>query len=144
MTLKKHGTLRGCVGYMANDSPLSRTVGAMALGAAFQDRRFPPVRLEEAPEIEIEISALTPWRPVSDVSDIVLGRDGVIIRQAGQSAVYLPQVATEQGWTREEMLDNLCLKAGLPRGGWKEGTELLTFQTEVFSEADFRPVRKLR
>jgi len=144
VTLKKHGALRGCVGNMANDSPLSRTVGAMALGAAFQDRRFPPVRLEEAPEIEIEISALTPWRPVSDPSDIVPGRDGVIIRQAGRSAVYLPQVATEQGWTREEMLDNLCLKAGLPRGRWKEGTELLTFQAEVFSEADFGPVRKLR
>jgi MEMO1 family protein len=144
VTLNKHGELRGCIGYMLHDSPLCRTVGAMALKAAFQDPRFPPVTLDEVPDLEIEISALTPWRTVPDPADIVLGRDRVVIRKAGRSAVYLPQVATEEGWTREEMLDNLCLKAGLPRGSWEQGAELLTFQAEVFSDADFRPQRKPR
>jgi AmmeMemoRadiSam system protein B/AmmeMemoRadiSam system protein A len=143
VTLKEHGELRGCIGHMLPDSPLCRTVGAMALEAAFQDRRFPPMTLDEVSELEIEISALTPWRTVPDASGIVLGRDGVVIRKAGRSAVYLPQVATEQGWTREEMLDSLCLKAGLARGSWKQGAELLTFQAEVFSEADFKTKRKL-
>jgi len=138
VTLKEHGELRGCIGTLYPRAPLGRTVGRMALGAAFQDPRFAPVTLDEVPQLEIEISALTPWRTIPDASAIVLGRDGVVIRKSGRSAVFLPQVATEQGWTREEMLDNLCRKAGLGRGSWKQGAELLTFQAEVFSEAQIR------
>lgn len=136
VTLKKNGVLRGCIGHMAEDMPLCRCVSAMALQAAFADRRFPQVRLEEMPEIDIEISALTPMQRVSGPEAIVVGQDGVQIRKRGHSAVFLPQVAPEQGWTRDEMLDHLCLKAGLTAGCWRSNTEFYVFQAEVFGEDD--------
>ena len=139
VTLKQHGQLRGCIGHMSEDLPLCRTVAAMALKAALDDPRFPAVRLDEVADLEIEISVLTPRRNVSNADDIVAGRDGVVIHKQGRSAVFLPQVATEQGWTREQMLDNLCLKAGLSTGSWKQGAQFQTFQAEVFSEKDYRP-----
>jgi len=136
VTLKKRGELRGCIGHMSEDAPLCWTVGAMAIQAAFNDRRFTQLRREEIPEIEIEISVLTPAKPVAGPQDIVVGRDGVILRKSGRSAVFLPQVAPEQGWSREEMLEHLSQKAGLPAGSWKSGAEFLTFQAEVFGEAE--------
>jgi AMMECR1 domain-containing protein len=78
---------------------------------------------------------LTPARRVGGPADIVLGRDGVILRKEGRSAVFLPQVAVEQGWDRETMLSELSRKAGLPAGAWKSGAEFLTFEAEVFAEA---------
>ncbi len=135
VTLKKDGQLRGCIGHMAEDRPLCRVVGGMALQAAFGDRRFPGLRRDELDEIEIEISVLTPFAPVAGPEAIRVGRDGVVLRKSGKSAVFLPQVATEQGWNREQMLDQLSRKAGLPAGAWRRGAELLTFQAEVFSEA---------
>jgi AmmeMemoRadiSam system protein B/AmmeMemoRadiSam system protein A len=137
VTLKKNGQLRGCIGHMAADGSLQKTVGAMALQAAFNDHRFTPVSVQELDQLEIEISVLTPYRPVAGPAAIRIGTDGVVIRKAGKSAVFLPQVAVEQGWNREEMLDYLCRKAGLPADGWKEGAELLTFQATVFSEHEF-------
>lgn len=136
VTLTRGGVLRGCVGRMAPDTPLDRVVGAMALQAAVNDRRFPPVVLEEVPGLRIEISALTPMRPVAGAGDIVVGRDGVLLAKDGRSAVFLPQVATEQGWGRDEMLDHLCAKAGLPAGSWKTGAKLSVFQAEVFREGE--------
>jgi MEMO1 family protein len=138
VTLKKRGDLRGCVGHMAEDMPLARTVAGMALMAAFEDERFRPVTFDELKDIEIEISALTPFQRVPDASYIKIGRDGVVLRKGSRSAVFLPQVAPEQGWTRDEMLDHLCLKAGLPEGSWKQGVEFSTFQAEVFSESDVK------
>jgi AmmeMemoRadiSam system protein B/AmmeMemoRadiSam system protein A len=134
VTLKKRGELRGCIGHMATDQPLAQVVGSMALQAAFNDRRFPPVRADELDSIEVEISVLTPAKPVSGPGEIVVGRDGVVLSKDGRSAVFLPQVAPEQGWTRDEMLDQLCRKAGLPAGSWKEGARFSTFQAEVFHE----------
>ncbi len=138
VTLKKKGELRGCVGRMTGDEPLVKTVGAMAIQAAFNDRRFNPLTADELKDIEIEISALTPMKQVSGVSDIVVGRDGVLLIKNDYHAVFLPQVATEQGWNREEMLDNLCRKAGLDTGCWKEKTQFSTFQAAVFSESQFK------
>jgi len=138
VTLKKKGELRGCIGHMAEDTPLAYVVGTMAIQAAFKDRRFTPVRIEEMPDIEVEISVLTPAKPVAGVEEIVLGRDGVILSKGGRSAVFLPQVATEQGWSREQMLDQLSRKAGLPEGSWKEGAKFSTFQAEVFHESEFK------
>jgi AmmeMemoRadiSam system protein A len=106
----------------------------MALQSAFGDRRFPPVTPEEFPKLTVEISALTPMKPVSSPGDIVVGRDGVLLSKGGRSAVFLPQVATEQGWGRDEMLDHLCRKAGLPAGCWKEGASFSVYQAEVFGE----------
>ena len=136
VTLKRHGDLRGCIGRMIPDRPLATLVGAMALQAAFEDPRFRPVTLEEVPKLEIEISVLTPMKPVSGPGEIVVGRDGVLLQKGGRSAVFLPQVAPEQGWKRDEMLDNLARKAGLPEEAWREGARFSTFQALVFSEAD--------
>jgi len=138
VTLKKKGELRGCVGRIIGDEPLCKLVGAMAIQAAFNDRRFSPLTADELNDIEIEISVLTPVKQISGAADIVVGRDGVLLTKEGYSAVFLPQVPTEQGWNRDEMLDNLCLKAGLTAGSWKEGAQLSTFQAVVFSESQFR------
>jgi len=141
VTLKKRGELRGCIGEIVAEKPLYRLVGSVALKSALEDPRFRPLRHEEIGDVEIEISVLTTPAPVSGAGDIVVGRDGVILQKDGRSAVFLPQVATEQGWGRDEMLEQLCRKAGLPAGGWKQGARMLTFQAEVFSETDFRKAR---
>lgn len=138
VTLKKNGDLRGCIGHMAEDRPLCQVVGEMALNAAFQDRRFRPLAAAELPQCEIEISVLTPFREVDGPEQILVGRDGVLIRKDGRSAVFLPQVAPEQGWNREQMLEHLCQKAGLPSDAWKEDTRFFTFQATVFSEHEFK------
>jgi AmmeMemoRadiSam system protein B/AmmeMemoRadiSam system protein A len=139
VTLNKNGQLRGCIGHMAEDAPLCRVVGAMALQAAFNDQRFAPLRPDELDAVEIEISVLTPFAKVSGPEAIVLGRDGVVLRKSGRSAVFLPQVAPEQGWDRDEMLTHLSRKAGLSGDAWRQGVEFFTFQAEVFHEADIRP-----
>lgn len=141
VTLNKHGKLRGCIGEIVTEKPLYQLVGTVALKSALEDRRFRPLRRDELKDIEIEISVLTQAAPVATAEDIVVGRDGVIVKKDGRSAVFLPQVATEQGWGRDEMLDQLCLKAGLPAGSWRQGAQFLTFQAEVFSEADFKTGR---
>jgi AmmeMemoRadiSam system protein A len=136
VTLKKHGALRGCIGHMAEDTPLCQVVAAMALRAAFDDQRFVPLARDEFAAVEIEISVLTPARPVPGPDAVVTGRDGVILRKSGHSAVFLPQVATEQGWDRDTYLTQLARKAGLPGDAWRSGAELLTFQAEVYRERD--------
>ncbi|CAB5086099.1 COG2078: Uncharacterized ACR [Olavius algarvensis associated proteobacterium Delta 3] len=136
VTLKKNGRLRGCIGHMAENMPLCQVVSAMALQAAFNDRRFAQLRADELETIDIEISVLTPFRQVSDAGSIRVGIDGVRLKKGDRVAVFLPQVATEQGWDRGEMLDQLCRKASLPAGSWKEGARLYTFQAEIFSESE--------
>ncbi len=142
VTLKVRGELRGCIGQIIGTAPLSRTVSMMALESALNDPRFEKVRAAELDGIEIEISALTPPKEIAAPGAIVVGRDGVILQKGGQSAVFLPQVAPEQRWGRDEMLDNLCLKGGLPIGCWKAGARLQTFQADVFSEGQFRTGKK--
>ena len=139
VTLKRHGELRGCIGHMGDDLPLCHVVGRMALQAAFNDRRFPHLKDSELEEIDIEISVLTPLRPVDGPADIVVGRDGVMLRKSDRSAVFLPQVAPEQGWNRDEMLGHLCRKAGLSETAWKDGASFYTFQAQVFSESFLQP-----
>jgi len=136
VTLKKHGRLRGCIGHLAEDLPLCQVVGYCALQAAFNDRRFSQVSLDEMDDIEIEISVLTPFEPVGCPNDIVIGRDGVVLKKNGSSAVYLPSVAVEQGWDVDEMLSHLSQKAGLDRNAWKKGAKFYTFQAVVFNESE--------
>jgi AmmeMemoRadiSam system protein B/AmmeMemoRadiSam system protein A len=138
VTLRKRGELRGCIGQMAPERPLRVLVGSMALAAAFEDTRFQKVRANELKEIEVEISILTPFKQVAGPSAIVVGRDGVLLQKDGRSAVFLPQVATEEHWTRDEMLDNLCLKGGLREGCWRAAARLSTFQADVFKEGEFK------
>ena len=134
VTLTKGGDLRGCIGHMAEDTPLAQVVSRMALAAAFEDTRFSPVRAAELPSLEYEISVLTPLAPVEGAGAIVVGRDGVVIRKGGRSAVFLPQVAPEQGWSRDEMLGHLCQKAGMSSDCWRSGCQFLTFRAIVFGE----------
>jgi MEMO1 family protein len=138
VTLKQHGELRGCIGLLTPEFPLSLVTGWMAVQAGVNDPRFPTVTLKELSGLEIEISAMTPMKPVAKPSEIVVGRDGVVLQKGGRSAVFLPQVATEQGWGLSEMLDNLSLKAGLPRDAWKSGAQFRVFQADVFSESQVK------
>jgi AmmeMemoRadiSam system protein A len=127
--------LRGCIGTVAPTEPLHRHVIENAIHAAFDDPRFPPLEEREVPGLTIEISALTPMRPVEGPEVIVPGSDGVYLERGTSRAVFLPQVATEQGWGTREMLEHLALKAHLPRDGW-HGASLKVFKAEVFGERD--------
>jgi len=138
VTLKQHGELRGCIGRLTGDFPLGLVTSWMAVQAGVNDTRFAPVTLRDLNSLEIEISVMTPMKPIAKSSEIVVGRDGVVLQKGGRSAVFLPQVATEQGWGLSEMLDNLCLKAGLPRDAWKSGAQFRVFQADVFSESQFK------
>jgi AmmeMemoRadiSam system protein B/AmmeMemoRadiSam system protein A len=135
VTLKKDDELRGCIGHLQADRPLCQVVGEVALKAAFEDGRFAPVMAGEMAEIQVEISVLTPFEKVTGPQKVRVGIDGVLLRKAGKSAVFLPQVATEQGWDREEMLGQLCRKAGLAATAWQSNAEIWTFQAEVFGES---------
>jgi MEMO1 family protein len=134
VTLTKGGELRGCIGRMSAVEPLASTVTSMAIAAAVEDPRFPPVTRAELSGLRVEISVLTPNHPVPGPEAVVVGRDGVLLSKGGRSAVFLPQVATEQGWGREQLLDHLCEKAGMPATCWREGASLAVFQAEVFGE----------
>jgi len=140
VTLNKHGELRGCIGNLAGSGPLYLTVRDMAIEAAVGDPRFSALTLSELKDIEIEISALSILERVDSVARIELGKHGVLVRKGYQSGVFLPQVATETGWSKEEFLSNLCAqKAGLAADAWKDkNTELYIFSAEVFSEKELK------
>jgi AmmeMemoRadiSam system protein A len=134
VTLQKGGELRGCIGTFSSDKPLYKTVEEMAVSAATKDPRFAPVIPVEVDALEIEISALTPLREISDISEIEIGRHGIYIIEGMYSGVLLPQVATEHNFDRISFLEHTCLKAGLPKNCWKQGARILVFEAEVFRE----------
>jgi AmmeMemoRadiSam system protein B/AmmeMemoRadiSam system protein A len=136
VTLKKHSQLRGCIGDIFPQRPLYKSVIRNAINACVNDRRFLPVTEEECNDITIEISALTPPEPVASSNEIRIGIDGVVLSKDGHSAVFLPQVAPEQGWDVNQMLTQLSLKAQLPADAWKEGASFLVFQAVVFGESE--------
>ncbi len=140
VTLKKHSLLRGCIGDIFPQRPLYRSVIVNAINACFNDRRFRPVTEDECGDITIEISALTTPEPVSSAAKIRIGTDGVVLRKDGHSAVYLPQVAPQQGWDINQTLTQLSLKAQLPPDAWKEGASFLVFQADVFGENEEIPL----
>lgn len=130
-----HGRhLRGCIGLIEARKPLWRTVREMAVAAAVEDPRFPPLTAAELDQIDIEISVLTPPVSVTRPEEIEVGRDGLIVRDAGRSGVLLPQVASEWGWNREEFLAQTCRKAGLADDAWRRGARVLRFSAEVFGK----------
>jgi AmmeMemoRadiSam system protein B/AmmeMemoRadiSam system protein A len=136
VTIRKHGALRGCIGNIIGQEPLYETVRDMAVAAASQDPRFSPLTAAELKDIDLEISVLSQPRRVKDASEIQLGRDGVIVSEGGHQGVFLPQVADETGWSKEEFLSQLCSqKAGLPPDAWKDpDTALYVFTADVFAE----------
>jgi len=132
---ERTGELRGCIGSIEPVAPLARAVAASAVNAAFRDPRFPPVRKEELPDLHIEISVMSPIVPVSDVSEIEVGRDGLIISRGNRAGLLLPQVATEYAWDRETFLCQTCVKAGLPSEAWRSpDCRIEKFSAEVFGE----------
>jgi AmmeMemoRadiSam system protein A len=135
VTLQKHGELRGCIGNILPVEPLVDGIIDRGIDAAVNDGRFTPVTPDELPELEVEISVLTKPYAVKGYGDIKIGKHGVVIHKEGRSAVFLPQVAPEQGWTLEQTLTHLSLKARLPGDAWREGAEFEVFEAQVFKEA---------
>ncbi|HVS31283.1 MAG TPA: AmmeMemoRadiSam system protein A [Thermoanaerobaculia bacterium] len=127
------GDLRGCIGSIAAVAPLYLAVSSSAVNAAFRDPRFQPVQRSEFPALGLEISVMSPLERVFDVSEIEVGRDGLIITRDPYAGLLLPQVATEWGWDSETFLSQTCLKAGLPPDAWRlPGTRIERFSAEVF------------
>ncbi|HXH07889.1 MAG TPA: AmmeMemoRadiSam system protein A [Vicinamibacterales bacterium] len=134
VTLRRGGRLRGCIGRIEAIEPLARVVADAAVSAAFHDPRFPPLAPEELDDVDIEISVLGPLEPVADVTEIEVGRHGVVVADGLRRGLLLPQVATEWGWDRETLLRHACLKAGLAPTAWRDGAALYRFEAIVFGE----------
>ena len=132
VSLHKHGRLRGCIGHFGEDYPLYEIVAEMARAAAFEDPRFTPVRREELDDIDIEISVLTPMRRIQSLDEFELHRHGIYIRKGYRSGTFLPQVADEVNWTKEEFVAHCSQdKAGLGWDGWRDA-ELYVYEAIVF------------
>jgi AmmeMemoRadiSam system protein B/AmmeMemoRadiSam system protein A len=126
--------LRGCIGTIEPVDSVFDVVARRAASAAMEDTRFPyPVSVEELPWISIEISVLTPPTAVNSHDDIIVGKHGIVLSSGSHRATFLPQVAPEQGWTRDVTLRHLARKAGLPEDGWKSAT-LEVYEAIVFGE----------
>jgi AmmeMemoRadiSam system protein B/AmmeMemoRadiSam system protein A len=133
VTIQKKGQLRGCIGYIEGHGPLHKTIEEMAEAAAFRDPRFSPVKEKELPELDIEISVLTPLKRIKDVNEIQVGKHGIYIVRGMWAGLLLPQVATEYGWDRLAFLEHTCQKAGLPPNAWKEkDIEIYIFSADIF------------
>lgn len=131
VTLTENGRLRGCIGHFGEDVPLWQVVVAMAHDAAYRDPRFQPVTPDELDYLSIEISVLSPLKRIHDISEFHYGQEGIYIKKGWHSGTFLPQVAEEVNWTKEEFLGHCAQdKAGLPWDGWKDA-ELYTYKVEI-------------
>jgi len=132
VSLHKQGHLRGCIGHFGEDTPLHEIVAEMARAAAFEDPRFAPLRREELDDVDIEISVLTPMRRIQSLDEFELYRHGIYIRKGYRSGTFLPQVADEVNWTKEEFVGHCSQdKAGLGWDGWRDA-ELYVYEAIVF------------
>lgn len=138
VTLHEGGNLRGCIGNLIGSHPLYRTISEMALAAAFKDPRFYPLTAAEFDKIDIEISVLSPLKQIKDASEFILGKQGILIEKNGMSGTFLPQVADETTWNKEEFLGHCSQdKAGLGWDGWKNAN-LYTYEAIVFNEREIK------
>jgi MEMO1 family protein len=137
VTLHENKELRGCIGRFDATEPLYKVVERMAIASSTEDYRFQPVTADETGKLEIEISVLTPMQKIKSIDEIQLGKHGIYIKKGSRSGTFLPQVATETGWTKEEYLGHCAQdKAGIGWDGWKDA-EIFTYEALVFSERDF-------
>lgn len=139
VTLKNKGRLRGCIGRFTSDAPLWKTTQEMAVASATQDMRFAsnPITTEEVPELDIEVSVLSPFKEVVDpLKEIKLGIHGIVVRDKGRSGTFLPQVATETGWSLEEFLGHCARdKAMIGWDGWKNpSAQIFTYTATIIEE----------
>lgn len=132
-SLYLHGELRGCVGYVLPISSVYRAVADTARAAAFEDTRFYPVRLDEARELQIELSILSPPQPIAP-EQVEIGRHGLLISMGPYRGLLLPQVPIEHHWDRLTFLEQTCRKAGLPSNAWQKGAKIEAFTAEIFGE----------
>jgi AmmeMemoRadiSam system protein A len=132
VTLKVSGELRGCIGHILSPEPLPDTTREMAIKSASQDPRFPPITRSELENLEIDISVMGPLVEVTDIDDIVIGRDGLVVDHMGRHGLLLPQVAVEHNFNVEQFLSQTCLKAMLPADTWKYGAKIFRFAAIVF------------
>ncbi len=140
VSIYRHGRLRGCIGNILGNGPLCLTVRDVAISSAVRDHRFKPLQKDELDDIDLEVSVLSKPRRIKDINEIEMGKHGVIISQGRNSGVFLPQVATSTGWSRDEFLSELCSqKAGLPRDCWKDPdrVNIEIFSADVFADKDF-------
>lgn len=131
VTINRQGRLRGCIGNIVPVMPLYQSVIKNAISASVHDPRFIPMSPSELDDMEIELSILSPLIPVESTNEIVVGRDGLYIIKGKHTGVLLPQVAPAFGWTREEFLEHVSEKAGLPNDAWRDGAQLFRFEAEV-------------
>ncbi len=137
VTLRRGGELRGCIGRFEPEGSLASTVAAMAVAAATEDPRFPPVGPEEVDDLDVHVSALAPRVPLPDPAGLRVGVHGIVVRRGWHRGVLLPVVAVEHGWDAPTFLKHACLKAGLPADAWRDpGTTLETFEAEEFGEPE--------
>jgi len=136
VTIHNNGRLRGCIGMIESKQKLYETIIEMAIQAARNDPRFEPVDEKELREIDIELSVLSQPRRINSLDEFDIENHGIILKKGFASGVFLPQVAAETGWSKEELLENLCTqKAGLPKDAYKDpNTELYVFEADVFGE----------
>jgi len=136
VTLYKGSRLRGCIGNIIAAKPLYLEVIEMAIAAATEDPRFSPLKKAELDEARLEVSVLSPLKKVNNIDEVILGTHGVLVKAGPRSGVYLPQVATETGWSKEEFMNSLCAhKAGLVPDAWKKKTcQIYVFTACVFGE----------
>jgi AmmeMemoRadiSam system protein A len=134
VSLHRDNALRGCIGHIEADQPLSRAIPSAAIAAATNDPRFAPVAAEEVLELHIELSILGPLERIVGSGDIEVGRHGLLVERGWKRGLLLPQVAVEWGWDAETFLSQTCHKAGLPPDAWKSA-DVWRFEAEVFSES---------
>jgi len=135
VTLKIRGELRGCIGSLAPSEPLYLSVHHNAINAALHDYRFNPVGKPELSSISVDVSILSPIREISSLEEFKLGQQGIILAKGMARSVFLPEVATEQKWTKEDTLTHLALKAGLEADAWRKGASFQVFESAVLSIA---------
>ena len=137
VTIKNGGRLRGCIGNFTSEKPLIELVSEMAVSAARRDPRFflEPITANELESLEVEISVISPMELTDDPASLRLGIDGIYIVNGAKSGCFLPQVATETGWTETQFLTHCCVeKACLSAGAWEDpDTEVYLFTADAFS-----------
>ncbi|MGH9175119.1 MAG: AmmeMemoRadiSam system protein A [Vicinamibacterales bacterium] len=134
VTIYCGGRLRGCLGTIDAREHLGEAIVRLSADVTREDYRFPPLVRRELADVTVSLSILTPAERVTDPSTIEVGRDGLIVEQGPRRGLLLPQVATEQGWDREMLLRQTCIKAGLSPDAWQHGATVLRFQAEVIGE----------
>jgi AmmeMemoRadiSam system protein A len=136
VTIKRRGQLRGCLGTLQCRRGLAEEVARCAADAASEDPRFPPVAVDELPELDLEVSVLGPLQRIDPTRPdaFEIGRHGLVVEKGAQHGLLLPQVATEWGWTPEQFLRQTCVKAGLPADAWQHGATVYRFDADVFGD----------